>query len=84
MPHDHRCHRCPAHPGAADPAGQLVDLPGVFVRLEDGTTGMGFSYAFTRAGRSITLLIDEVLAPATIGRDFEASTQVAPKAEVRS
>lgn len=61
--------RFPYHPGAADPVGQLVDLPGVFVRLEDGTTGMGFSYAFTRAGRSIALLIEEVLAPATIGRD---------------
>jgi L-alanine-DL-glutamate epimerase-like enolase superfamily enzyme len=59
----------PYHPGAADGPGQLVDLPGVFVEAEDGTRGLGFTYAFCRAGRSIKSLIDEVLTPAAIGRD---------------
>jgi L-alanine-DL-glutamate epimerase-like enolase superfamily enzyme len=62
--------RFPYHPGAADAPGQMVELAGVFVHTDEGTRGMGFTYSFCSAGRSIKALIDDVLAPAVVGRQL--------------
>src|SRR5262249_49512768 len=48
----------------------MVDLAGVFVHTDDGVRGMGFTYSFCGAGRSIKALIDDVLAPAVVGRQL--------------
>ncbi len=60
--------RFPYHKGAADGAWNMVDLVGVFVTIEGGVRGMGFTYAFQRAGTSIKAMIDDVLAPSIVGR----------------
>ena len=60
--------RFPYHPGAAAGSWDTVDLVGVFADIEGGARGIGFTYAFQRAGASIKAMIDDVLTPVVLGR----------------
>jgi L-alanine-DL-glutamate epimerase-like enolase superfamily enzyme len=58
----------PYHHEAADRPGQTVEIVGASVIDDTGGRGIGFSYSLCGGQRAIRAVIEDVLAPAVIGR----------------